>query len=267
MTWDWRGQENHYQPCRVKVVEREHYTHDWNVSAWGYSVAIFNEATHAIQYLTKSGDFGDGDTRIVNRKEDAVAIAKQVAVDHDLPYIVSKDYGTYAELHHGPVLHCLICDNRWRIRGEWARGWERDVCPDCRQAASAYKEQHAEIDEVTIAQDVVARPGHWHPYQGAHRALIRYLVRIAVPNDAIETRKARGQCDIGKADSVYGAEAVVAPMKSWQLEALRRAIETINTIIKVAAQEGRRQGSSLLEQLAAGTVHPNDFSDLRGSGE
>jgi len=270
-SYPWREQEQHYQPWRLKVVERQHYNWRHNLTAWGYSLAIFNEVTHEIEYLTKDGEFKPEDEiesdhlRVLHRQEDAIELAKRVAIDNDLPYIISKDYGTYLDLHKGPVLRCLVCGKSWKHRGRWARGWEADVCPECRDAVAAHNARQEDLETYRIGHKVIAHPGSWHSYHDVDDEAFYAMIGIATPLGEIKQQEAYGRSDvvIGAQSGAYRYNVWSAPMRPWQLEALRKTIKCVNRTVRVAYQEGVRKGSNLIEKLRSGEMHPDDFSDIR----
>lgn len=263
MTYPWREQEEHYQPWRVKVIKQS--ISGSRRDLYGYYVAIFNDVTHEIRYLTGDDEFESVNYgRRFSYKGEAIEAAKRKAIECELPYVIIRDEGTYEDFHKGPVQSCLICGKEWWVRhGERARGWDRDVCPDCKKAVQAHEDASAQLVDVVVAENVIAHPGNSYEYQGAHRELVCLLLHLIAPEATIEGNDNARECDIGKADPVYGSSAVIAPMKPWQAEVLRRAIEVINKVIHTAFSEGKKQGSALLEQLVRGEVHPNDFSEIR----
>jgi hypothetical protein len=263
MTYPWRRQEQCYQPWRLKVVERRAYNRYYNIRVWGYSIAKFNTATREILYLNEADQFVEsGDVRVISLKEIAIGKAKRIAIEHKLPFIISKDHGTYEDFHRGPILECLVCGQRWKKRGEWARGWEPDVCPSCRRAVLAYKDEHKELIKARILQNEMAHPGNYWSYKDSYEHALRAMVGIAAPHAGIERGEAYRRADIGETHG-HRSPAWIAPMRPWQLEALKEALGLVNATIKTAYQEGLHAGSNLLEKLRTGEMHPNDFSDLR----
>ena len=206
------------------------------------------------------------------RKRDAKNQAKASAERFDWPFDLQKDIVPWMEIKNGPKLNCVVCGEQWRVRkrGAYARGWERNACPECKKAAKAHYARDQELREIKVVQTgVVTKPGGYHEYRvggfGSEyldRLVLESMIGIASPS--VETRKVeiRRGADIGKADS-HGSRAWVAPMREWQFEALKDAIRYMNMIIKIAYKQGRKAGSNMLEKLRTGEMHPNDFSDLR----
>lgn len=260
MKYNWREQEKTYQPWRIKVAKITGYG---MYRSTAYLVFAYNEATHEIKPLDTSDQ---NNHRRYNTKAEGIKAAQWWAEQRDLPFIASQDYHDYVDLKDGPVLQCTICESKWHLRGNLARGWEAKACPNCKAKVVAYDNEHAEVVTYKAGKrGAILHPGAWYTYKDSHDRLLVLLLQIAAPVSQI------------KGGTAYNAEGVVIggrstgfrydvwefPTQEWRLKALKLTIDAINATIQVAFEEGVKEGSNLLNKLVRGEVHPNDFSDAR----
>lgn len=260
MKYNWREQEKTYQPWRVKVAKTDRR------GRWGsdtYLVLAYNETTHEIEPFDTSGQ---GNHRRYSTKVKAIKAAQWWAEQRHLPFIASRDFTDYDTLKAGPVLHCVVCSFAWRRAGELVRGWEATACPDCKAKATAYDNEHAEVITYKVGkQGVINNPGSWYAYQDSDKLVLMMLLQIASPLSQITGGTAYKAEDvvIGGRSTGFRYDIWEFPTQEWRLKALGLTIDAINDTIQTAFKEGVKNGSSLLQKLARGEVHPNDFSDAR----
>jgi len=260
MKYNWREQERTYQPWRVKVAKVTGYGMYGSIA---YLVFAYNEATHEIDPLDASGH---GNHRRYGTKAEAIKGAQWWAQHYHLPYIASRDYHDYVDLKDGLVLQCTICDSSWRLRGNWARGWEARACPDCKAKVVAYDNEHADVETYKVGKNgVIAHPGDWYAYNDSHKLLLHLLLQIAAPESQIKSGRAYRTEDavIGGRSTGFRYDVWELPTQDWRLKALGLTINAINATIQTAFEEGIKEGSSILRKLARGEIHPQDFSDRR----
>ena len=240
-----KKQEQYYQTERVYVTRefQKPYWHSPGHIEW--RAVRFDTVTHEI--LSESNNI---------TKADAIDMAKAMATRMGLPFNLQTDLIEYAELAHGPELHCVGCGEKWwdNYWQEWKRGFESSLCPGCRGAVEVGRQTSA-----TRHTYIWSGQDHTGQYAVKFR---NAAVKLA---QTVEGEFER-HCDhkdriIGEYNSHGQAHTV--SITDVQTEAIEELIALHLEVKDDAYRSGYFDGSSILHQLAVGKVSPNDFADIR----
>jgi hypothetical protein len=260
--YNWRKQESYFQPWRIKVAFTKRDLFDI------YHVVKYNEVTGECLILGKDNSFSSSQNAVYTRREDAESKAKSIAIQKELPYIISRDYLSLRELERGRILRCVICEGVWKDGIGYARGRSKDACPDCRRAVNSWNTHVQESEQVTIYVDAIDLPVWASDLKTIAKNLLRFIVKVAAPNPKVIG--ALGDADIGTNFSSFEKRAYEVQLSSNQLSIIKMACEEAEALIGAAFNAGKREGSSILKKLASCQTSPEKFRSevmLIGSNE
>ena len=192
-------------------------------------------------------------------------MAKEQAVALSLPYSIQDDYKTWRNLLGVQQSKCVIC-------GEGI-GYHTlpDVCGDCRLDAERGRLVESERGIYSVDHRNLCS-GHAGYDFNLPLARAFYKAVEDVPSDGSYTAGSRGdlrrrhgksQGTISKGHGSLGYGETYVAMTAVQAEALQEIVDIIARIDQVAYEVGKREGSNILQSLAAGELPPDAFEKSR----
>lgn len=252
-TYNTRAQEKTYQPWRVRVGDGKRGGYRFSRYRT-YGVYVVNTVTHEAECIKAD----------IYSKGDAVALAKTTAQARGLPFNVRLDVVPEVEILHGPARACTGCG------APVGRGREPALCAACTKALALGRAKLAETKRWRVWYESLlphyARP-YWTGHADGEKLLLALLRLAGLPGENLEPyqRGVTSTVDgvLGETGDVYRGYYVDLPLSRAQFAALAEVWERVRAAVQEACREGQRHGSSLLEKLAAGELHPNDFAAAR----
>jgi len=252
-TYSTRKQESTYQPWRVRVGDGEQGGYRFSRYRT-YGVYVVNTVTHEAERI--KGD--------IYSKGDAVALAKETAQARGLPFNARLDVVPEVEILHGPARACVGCG------APVGRGREPALCAACTTALALGRAQLAETKRWRVWYESLlphyAR-AYWEGHADSEKLLLALLRLAGLPGEDLEPyqRGVMHQVDgvLGETGDVYRGNYVDLPLSAAQFAALAEVWERVRAAVQEANRDGQQHGSSLIEKLAAGEIHPNDFAAAR----
>lgn len=272
-------QEKYFQPWRLKVLT---YHKDGSVWANGYTVyltVLLNTVTREA-LLVKPGKadspvkrnshgYAEHSSSYSMLKSSAIEAAKDLAVERNLPFDLQEDVAIWEDVLDGPVMHCLICGATLMdtYEGRERRGFQPDVCPECRAIVDRTSAGQDDTQDVLIGCHTFRmREVHFYDREGMgegdlSKQLALAMLEIAEPEHLIDYKR-RGDSDTVDAgmetDWVYATKT-----QGWRIPAMRKIAKIVQAAVELAYESGLHNGSSLLNKLVSGEMHPQDFEDAR----
>lgn len=279
-----REQEQFFKPLRVRLMKQQHrrlgggYHLDWQP-------IIQNMITHEIvasldpgvikiegQRKRKSCAVWSDRSPPENwyksmyygwTKAEAIALCKEAAVERQLPFDLQADILPGEIISHGPRTACLLCGKKEMYTRE------NFVCDSCR--VTWHDAQEAESEKIVLLVPDRVVPGTylsgtWSDHKNFDPELLEIAAGLvgATYSEYTPYEKLPGEKrHIKRPHMSLEARYRKLHTTESQADAFQALVEWLTKLMESVFLEGKRYGSSLLNRLAVGEIHPDDFTGLR----